>query len=242
MAKISIDTAQNITIEVEPASVSSRMFAYILDMIFLVIIGLVVFFGIFGINRSELFSIPQIIMIVLILTYDLYCEFLFNGQTLGKYLMKIRVVSLDGSKPDFLRLFIRWLFRIVDISSSVGAFAVIIISMSGKGQRLGDIVAKTTVVSLDPPKVIESEAIESFPNSYTITFPQAEYLTEEDIRLIQDVLDSLDSLADQTRLEVMYKLLAKIEKKTGKLESYMSPPDKLRKIIKDYTYIHTQAV
>jgi hypothetical protein len=42
----------------------------------------------------------------------------------------------------------RWIFSFIDFYILSGALAVLIIAVGGKGQRLGDIVAGTSVVKL----------------------------------------------------------------------------------------------
>ena len=73
--------------------------------------------------------------------YSLIFEIAMNGQTPGKYLNKIRVVKIDGSKPTLGSYLTRWLLRIIDIWFFTGSVAVFTILFNGKGQRLGDIAA-----------------------------------------------------------------------------------------------------
>ena len=51
-----------------------------------------------------------------ILFYTIVSETLLMGQTLGKKLVKIRVVKIDGYRASFLDYFIRWVMRFVDIN------------------------------------------------------------------------------------------------------------------------------
>jgi uncharacterized RDD family membrane protein YckC len=42
---------------------------------------------------------------------------IYNGQTLGKYITKTKVVYKDGSKPSFLNLFMRSILRLIPIDA-----------------------------------------------------------------------------------------------------------------------------
>jgi uncharacterized RDD family membrane protein YckC len=67
-----------------------------------------------------------------------------NGQSIGKRIVKIKVVGQDLRNVTFLDIFIRHLFDIVDITFLIGLF---FIATTKKRQRIGDLVGKTIVVS-----------------------------------------------------------------------------------------------
>ena len=68
-----------------------------------------------------------------------------RGQTIGKRIMKIKVIHEDGNVPSYTQAAIRTVLRILD-----GMFfhlvGVVVICISEKDQRIGDIAAKTIVV------------------------------------------------------------------------------------------------
>jgi uncharacterized RDD family membrane protein YckC len=90
------------------------------------------------------FSGWGIITFIIFVAYFTYLEGT-RGQTIGKMVMKIKVVREDGSSIDISTAFIRNILRVIDglFAYLVGA---IIIWTSHKRQRLGDIAAKTVVV------------------------------------------------------------------------------------------------
>ena len=83
--------------------------------------------------------------IVAAFAYYALLEGFWNGQTVGKKLLGIKVVRLDGRPPDFAQAMMRTLLRLVDglFFYFLGAMFVI---TSRRQQRLGDRVAGTTVV------------------------------------------------------------------------------------------------
>src|SRR5690606_28519022 len=77
------------------------------------------------------------------LFYPLIMETLMEGQTVGKRLMKLKVVKIDGTRATFYQYFIRWISNTVDIFLSFGGIGLAAIILTKKGQRLGDLAADT---------------------------------------------------------------------------------------------------
>lgn len=91
-----------------------------------------------------LFSTGGLAALIVAFAYFALMEGRF-GQTLGKMAFGIKVVGEDGGEIGTRAAVLRTLMRIVDsIGSYVVAFVVALVS--GKNQRLGDMVAKTLVV------------------------------------------------------------------------------------------------
>lgn len=68
-----------------------------------------------------------------------------TGQTLGKKIVGIRVVKLNGTEVTMKASLIRHLFDMIDLNFG-GLVAILVIKNSEKKQRVGDLVAKTIVV------------------------------------------------------------------------------------------------
>jgi len=81
--------------------------------------------------------------------YSILFEWLWRGQTIGKRLLKLRVVDADGLRLTSAQIIIRNLLRLVDllpVSYTVGGICLL---FSKKLQRLGDIAANTVVIRTD---------------------------------------------------------------------------------------------
>ncbi|HZH00202.1 MAG TPA: RDD family protein, partial [Flavisolibacter sp.] len=172
MAAIKITTNFNIDLEFTPAPFHRRLFAWMLDII-------VIFFYIYiaikcieWIAESRIFrnensseGIWAIMMVLMlpILTYHLIMEVMLKGQSVGKRIMGLRVISENGGKPSISQYIIRWLIRtsdymivIIALNAPTGfgsgasfiwqigaAFGllmtdIILVNSSQKSQRLGD--------------------------------------------------------------------------------------------------------
>src|SRR5687767_1400562 len=148
MQTIRVRTTQNVFIEYPLASIGDRVLAYLVDLAFLTSYSIAVMVSLLALEIEEdgwylwlfLLTLPW-------LFYSLLFEIFMNGQTPGKKFLKIQVVKLDGTPPSIGAYLLRWLFAVVDLLF-YGVVAIVVIASGGKGQRLGDVVAGTSVVKL----------------------------------------------------------------------------------------------
>src|SRR3954449_5649703 len=144
MAVISITTSQNIELEYDLASLGERIVATIIDLVILV--GYIILIGMFT-NFSDglgyKYGWVYMFLFLPITFYSLLCETFLNGQSVGKKVIGIKVISLNGNPASFGQYLIRWVFRLVDLWIGSFMLAVIMIAVSEKHQRMGDIVAGT---------------------------------------------------------------------------------------------------
>ncbi len=236
MDNFQIETAQNITIHQNVANITTRIGSFLIDVLIIVAYYIVVILFSSLLNLiTYKFSFVTIILIFPVLFYSLIFETFMNGQTPGKYFNKLRVVRLDGRKPTFGSYLIRWLLRIIDITLFSGSVAVVTILLNGKGQRLGDIAASTTVISERKRVQLSDTLINSIPDNHIPTFPQVTLLNDKDVQTIRHLYK--DALRKRKH-EVLLKLSDKVKELT-EIKTEMKPVDFLDVVIKDY-YYYTQ--
>lgn len=81
--------------------------------------------------------------------YWFYCgifETYMNGQTPGKRLTGLRVLTTEGQPINAMQAITRNLFRGADLLPYMPCLGVIVMSLNSRSQRLGDLVAGTMVV------------------------------------------------------------------------------------------------
>jgi uncharacterized RDD family membrane protein YckC len=71
-----------------------------------------------------------------------------TGQTIGKMILKIKVVRADGTNISIGPSIARHLFDIVDYLPFFGIVGLIVASNNELNQRVGDLVAKTIVIEI----------------------------------------------------------------------------------------------
>jgi uncharacterized RDD family membrane protein YckC len=141
------------------ASLGDRTLAVLLDLLVLVAIFWAAGMGLaprLGGLTSEGFNLegwPAVVIIaisaVVFLAYHVCLEWWF-GATLGKFVAGARITGVDGGRLDFRRSLIRNLLRVID-AVPIYLVAAILVLVTKKRQRLGDIVARTVVTRRDYP-------------------------------------------------------------------------------------------
>lgn len=242
MSELTINTTQNVNINFTAASVGERMLASLLDLIIKVayiIVVFYIFFYLFGISNKldQMDGWSQTALIIIfffpVLIYSLTLESIFEGQTFGKKLLKIKVVKIEGYQAGFGDYLIRWLFRIIENNLLGGLIGLIVILVSSKGQRLGDMAAGTSIITLKNNISINSTILEDIGNAYVPTYPSVIKLSDNDMRIIKETFQIAKSKNDY---ETIKKLREKIESVTGIKNQSGNENDFIKTILKDYNF------
>lgn len=146
MPEANIITGQYVQISQSPASLGERIVAQIIDnfliICYLVGVTLLIAESNLSFVSNELFFLLGIYLPAIF--YHFLMELFNHGQSVGKMVMRIRVVKKDGTTPGIGDFFMRWLLQLVDLGfSGVGALVILI---SKNSQRLGDLAAGTMVI------------------------------------------------------------------------------------------------
>lgn len=94
------------------------------------------------------FAVALIIIFYLAcwLLYGILCEYFWYGQTIGKWLLGLRVVDGTGLELQFHQVAIRNLVRAIDLFPMLGLAGAITMLCNRRLQRLGDLAAGTVVI------------------------------------------------------------------------------------------------
>ncbi|WP_336133938.1 RDD family protein [Natronomonas amylolytica] len=124
--------------------VFKRIAAFLIDAIlFGVVYGVLT--GIVGAISDTLGALVGGLIGIAFLAYFVYFEAEY-GQTVGKMLMNIVVVTEDGDPIDYRESAIRTVLRIVDALPFFYIIGLVAIYLTDRNQRLGDLLADTIVV------------------------------------------------------------------------------------------------
>ncbi|MCL5245996.1 RDD family protein [Cellulophaga sp. 20_2_10] len=233
MNEIQIETAQNISIHQNAAHLGDRMLAFIIDSIVIFIYSLLMFFLLVYMNIvfEDAWHLYLIVMLPSFFYY-LILETFMNGATVGKRIMSIRVVKIDGSTPNFSSYFIRWIMRIVDVALSTGGVAVLTILLRGNGQRLGDIAAGTTVITEKKKIKLEDTMVANLPENYRPSYPQVTVFKDAEMQTIKELYSSARKNGDHN---VIVSLSEKIKEVTN-ITTDKKPLEFVGIVIKDYIF------
>lgn len=266
MKRLQIKTAQNININFTLASVGQRLAAFSIDNVLKFIYCYLVFYSLdldntSGIATDSWSTKAFYVMLMLPVTfYSLYSEILMNGQTVGKKLLKIKIINVDGFKPNTTDYIMRWFLRIIDFnffslifvylfsldinSSQLYAIAMVVffigkaigfflIILTKNNQRFGDIIANTIVISLKDDVQFSETILEDIAINYKPTYPNVINLSDNDMRLIKDTFNNLDKNSD---FGTLIKLRSKIEQVANITSKERSDKEFIRKVLKDYSF------
>lgn len=230
---VAIRTSQNVVLEYEPASIGDRILATLIDyLVFLgwILLAFALPAGLLGVSIGTFYGVIAMLPLVF---YDLLCEYFLNGRSVGKLALGTRVVMLNGSQPGLGAYLLRWLLRIVEsVPFFWGIIPIITVAANGKGQRLGDIAAGTTVVKLKPAVSLTDILSQPVAENYVVHFPDVRLLTDRDLSVVREVLQRGDA---STQL----RTADKIKEVTG-IQSSLGSRAFLETVLSDYVFITTQ--
>lgn len=243
MQTIRITTAQNIDIDYEIAGLGERIVARLIDyaiFILIFILGSIIFSSTASSGGNS--NVRTIVMVSiyggLYVFYDLVCEIFMNGQSIGKRVMNIKVISLDGARASISQYLLRWLFRIVDFTLTIDLCGLICAAVSENNQRLGDMVAGTTLVKTKPRTHMSSIAFMPAYDGYQPVFKEAAQLNDKDVELIHDVINTYVKTGNSL---VVYNMAQRIREHLAiTTPNGMNDMLFLQTVSKDYSHISAQ--
>lgn len=245
MAKTAdIVTAHNVVIQYQMAPIISRVVASILDV---VIVGFYMFltqilvsalaYSNFRVGYD--FGMEVLILYIIWIPgffYTFWMESVFAGQTVGKMAMGLRVIKSNGENASIGDLFLRWIFRMIDIVGSFGSLAVIVALSNERSQRLGDLVGNTVIIKLRPTNEFSITDILNIKSSkgYEPTYPSIVQMTDDDMLLIKNAMERLKKNPNDAHKDLVRALAQKTSERLGLSEV----PDKkmtfLKTALQDY--------
>ncbi len=240
-----IETPERVSLEFALASIGNRFLAVAIDhfiQYFSIFLIAWFFLSVAGITSTDVVEAPgqlfsempkwtlAILIIVLFLIfagYFIVFEWLWNGQTPGKRLLKLRVIRDDGRPLTLWEAVARNLLRICDAVPGfiipIYSVGLIVIFLSGRDQRVGDIIAGTVVIrerTGEAPTFAETFSSRLTDTAFTRVQKtigiklNVGQLTEREVEVVESFLRRRWDLSDRQRLwmawrialPIMYKL------------------------------------
>ena len=236
MSNLQINTTQNVNLNYKIASVGERIIAFFIDAFILYIyltavyligdyIGYVYQDGWTQRGLVALISLPAMF-------YSILMQSIFNGRTVGKMLLKMRVVKFDGSPVHWSNYLVRWMLRLVDIWIFIGSIGLLTILFSNRRQRLGDAAAGTVVISTKNKVRVSHTILEDVEEEYQPIFTNVTLLTDKDVRIIKETY----LIAKKSR---DYKTLTSLREKVDSIlqvKSDLYDIQYIDTVLKDYSH------
>lgn len=221
--RVTYQTPESVELEFTLAGIGSRAWALIIDyqilgaiaVVFLLIIWaissvLVEGWGrVFGTRNIELWfgAIALITLFAIYTGYFVFFETLWQGQTPGKRLAKIRVIRDDGRLIGLQQATLRALLRSVDDTFFIGAF---LIMLTKKEKRLGDLIAGTIVIQTETSTTSASFPVSSKAQEVAIELQQSpadfSQLLPDEFATIRDYLQRREKMTPEAKKEIGLQL------------------------------------
>jgi len=253
MQVITVSTAFNIDLEFKIAAFGKRLGAWFIDLALIMLYFFIVF-GFFvrylGIDQDINFFMIYIIYILPVLLYQLFFEILMNGQTLGKKVMGIKVLSRDGQEATWGQYALRWMLCIGNIyiflapeslmnpAKLIGFLLLYVpdflcVVVSNKSQKFGDLAAGTVVIDKSyVPDINQTIFYNISDTNYQPRYPQVMQLSDKDINNIKNLLNVAPTkYMEEYKLQIAQKL----SQKWG-IVPEGTTTDFYKQLIADYNY------
>ncbi len=251
MKTLPIATFLNVDIHVGLASTWRRYFAFTIDWVFK---GTYIFFILYLAPDRQLADnyLVSFFLFTPVYFYTLISEWLLKGQTLGKKIMKIKVVNTEGNPPSVGQCAVRWMFLFVDayatfllnfVSSWLMALApfgpfvaIIKIERSPYKQRFGDTAAGTYVVDAEEDHYEINDTVYAYAaasTNYKVMYPEVLQLSDKDMTIVKNLLEKSEEHMDD---ELAQKLADRV-KEIINIESKQPNRPFLRKLLNDYNHL-----
>jgi uncharacterized RDD family membrane protein YckC len=233
-----IETPERVPLEFALASIGNRFLAVAIDhfiqfLSMILIAWLLISFSNTNVGQADtgvaqwFDELPKWTMAILILTvflifasYFIFFEWLWDGQTPGKRLMKLRVIRDDGRPITLWEAIARNLLRVFDAAPGfavpIYSVGLIVIFLSGRDQRVGDIFAGTVVIrerTDDAPTFAETfsnpvsdTAFHRVQKKVDVIAADIGKLTESEIEVVESFLRRRWDLSERQRLWMAWRI------------------------------------
>ena len=212
---ISIETPESVTLEADVAGFGSRVLAALIDyLIIFVALGLFLCVAASSITPTDDSTLTAALIILVLfgvfMFYHLVFELIWNGQTPGKRMLKLRVVQANGMPVTAAGVVIRNLVRLFDMLPMLYGIGLTSMFVTRHTQRLGDLAARTIVIH-ERGQVSLAAVRENYSVWYqyvqrTADLPdyiRVDLLTEQDRRTVVSYLQRRDEMTSREPVAVM---------------------------------------
>jgi uncharacterized RDD family membrane protein YckC len=238
-----IDTPENVSFGFEVAGIGSRFIGALIDTVIItialtilnILLGVVLaLVGADPFNAVDeeaswvaglLMALYVLLNFLLVSGYYIIFELIWNGQTVGKRVAKIRVVRVNGNPVGFLEIVVRNLVRLVDFLPGAYGVGLVVMFFNRHARRLGDFAAGTMVIKEQAQVTLETlgqraglgnEAPAAGPSDQVIEgwrqrYPRLRHLRTGDYELIRETLRRHDR--GQINPDVLQRLTDAIARK-----------------------------
>lgn len=233
MNTLEFENTQGINLQYPTANVIERAVSLLIDLI----IMFSSFFVLFQALLTDFMNTDVMVIVIgapIAFFYTLLMEVFNNGRSLGKMIMGIKVIRIDGRNPTAYDYFMRWMFRWLDIYFTWGAIAALMVGGTPKSQRLGDILADTAVIRTRNLRVPLTRIFSLKKlDDHKVQYPGVKNLSEKQVLVIKETLTRSRNYNNRAHQSLLRELAKRVSQ-TLNVEVKKAPNVFLTAVIKDY--------
>lgn len=165
---MSVVTPEAVRLDFQTAGIPTRMLAMLLDLLvqFGLLLGLSLIVGAFdagGLDETTGVILVVVGLFLILLGYPILSETFWNGKTIGKHALGLRVRTVEGAPIRFRHAAIRGALGLVDFWLTSGLAATLSVLLTKHSQRLGDLAAGTLVLRERAVRSLTASAFTFYP-------------------------------------------------------------------------------
>ncbi len=253
MSTVNFESSQYVSVEFSLASSGQRLLAAMIDMavFFVYFLVIIAFLGESMIFRANSFSEIFWLFIVKLpwIFYNPICEYFMNGQTLGKYIVGVRIVTINGDRPKLKEVFTRWIFKgdflwisanfLIFVWFGMGVVAIAVIGLTSNRQRLADVLSNTIAIKTKQRNFYTLKDVLTIKNSanHEIKYPQVVRFTDEDMMLIKNTIIRLRKYPTPETIKFGKELCAETTRLMGIEPIEKQRLEFLENVLQDYVVL-----
>ncbi len=155
---LQIKTPEGIVFAQTLASPLVRFVAWVIDLVCVaVLLNLArILVAVSAVVSTDLATaVDTILFFAVSIGYGMFFEWLWRGQTIGKRVLRLRVIDAQGLRLEFNQIAMRNLLRVLDMLPMFYLVGGVTAFLNRKAQRLGDIAANTVVIRI--PRITQPD-------------------------------------------------------------------------------------
>lgn len=219
MEDFTLQTAENVPLRYDIATAGSRSAAFLIDftIVFFITLGIQVMAALaqaVGDFLSSYFiAIFYLVLGTLFWVYFVINEMIFDGSSIGKRMLGLRVIKDNGTPIDLVDSLTRNFVRYIDLLPGTCLVGFIVMMLNDQSKRLGDYAAGTLVVRV---RSVQLDRLSLGSTTYDDVVKDSPYLsliTPEEYQVMRDYLTQRFRLSPLKSSNLAEKLAVRMAEK-----------------------------
>ncbi len=216
-----IRTSEGIDFSMMLAGPVTRALAWIIDLFCILVLSSFTgkFLSILSVISDDLSKALYLLcFFVISIGYGIVTEWYWRGQTVGKRLLHLAVVDVQGLRLQFSQILVRNLMRIIDGLPGLYFVGGITALINRRGQRLGDFAANTVVIRT--PRITDPDLDQLMSGKFNTLrdYPYAgarlrQCVTPQEAGVALQAILRRDSIGPHARVELFEEIAAHFHSK-----------------------------